>query len=140
MNNQNFKNHTRFVPGFHLLTGLSILAALVIAIILVIHKGVSHETVFFLLVGLSLVLLFWYIRKFAAGNQDRIIRLEENLRSHRLTGKMSDSRLTRRQIIALRFAGDDEYAALSERAIKENMSPKEIKQAIQNWVSDHHRI
>ena len=140
MDNQNFKNHTRFVPGFHLLTGLSILAALAIAIILVIHKGVSHETVFFLLVGLSLVLLFWYIRKFAAGNQDRIIRLEENLRSHRLTGKMSDNRLSRGQIIALRFAGDDEYAALSERAIKENMSPKEIKQAIQNWRSDHHRI
>jgi hypothetical protein len=66
--------------------------------------------------------------------------LEENLRSHRLTGKMSDSRLSRGQIIALRFAGDDEYAALSERAIKENMSPKEIKQAIQNWLSDHHRI
>jgi hypothetical protein len=140
MDNQNFKNHARFVPGFHLLTGLPILAALVIAIFLVIHKGVSHETVFFLLVGLSLVLLFWYTRQFAAGNQDRIIRLEENLRSHRLTGKLQDSRLTRGQIIALRFAGDDEYAALSERAIKENMSPKEIKQAIQNWLSDHHRI
>ena len=140
MDNQNFKNHARFVPGFHLLTGLSILAALAIAIILIIHKGVSHETVFFLLVGLSLVLLFWYTRKFANGNQDRIIRLEQNLRSQRLTGKMSDSRLTRGQVIALRFAGDDEYAALSEKAIKENMSPKEIKQAIQNWLSDHHRI
>lgn len=140
MDNQNFKNHARFVPGFHLLTGVPILATLVIAIILIIHKGVSLETVFFLLVGLSLVLLFWYTRKFANGNQDRIIRLEENLRCHRLTGKMSDSRLTRGQIIALRFAGDDEYAALSERAIKENMSPKEIKQAIQNWLSDHHRI
>ena len=88
---------------------------------------------------LSLVLLFWYTRKFANGNQDRIIRLEENFRSHRLTGKMSDSRL-RGQVIALRFAGDDEYAALPERAIKENMSPKEIKLAIQNWLSDHHRI
>jgi hypothetical protein len=140
MDNQNFKNHARFVPGFHLVTGIPILAALAIAIILVIHKGVSHETVFFLLVGLSLVLLFWYTRQFAAGNQDRIIRLEENLRSHRLTGKLQDIRLTKGQIIALRFAGDDEYAALSERAIKENMSPKEIKQAIQNWLSDHHRI
>ncbi|HEY5370984.1 MAG TPA: DUF6526 family protein [Hanamia sp.] len=140
MDDQNFKNHTRFVPGFHLLTGIPILAALVIAIILIIQKGVSYETVFFLLVGFSLLLLFWYMRKFAAGNQDRIIRLEENLRSHRLTGKTQDSRLTRRQIIALRFAGDDEYAALSERAIKENMSPKEIKQIVQNWVSDHHRI
>ena len=89
---------------------------------------------------LSLVLLFWYTRKFAAGSQDRIIRLEENFRSHRLAGKMSDSRLTRGQAIALRFAGDDEYAALPERAIKENMSSKEIKPAIQNWLSDHHRI
>ena len=140
MDDQNFKNHARFVPGFHLLTGIPILAALVIAIILIIDKGVSYETVFFLLVGLSMLFLFWYTRKFANGNQDRIIRLEENLRSHRLTGKMSDSRLTRGQIIALRFAGDDEYAVLSERAIKENMSPKDIKQAIQNWLSDHHRV
>jgi hypothetical protein len=53
---------------------------------------------------------------------------------------MQDSRLTKGQIIALRFADDDEYAALSERAIKENMSPKEIKQAIQNWRADHHRV
>jgi hypothetical protein len=140
MDDQNFKNHARLVPGFHLLAGATILAALAIAIILAIHTGISHETVFFLLVGLSLVLLFWYTRQFAAGNQDRIIRLEENLRSHRLTGKMQDSRLTKGQIIALRFADDDEYAALSERAIKENMSPKEIKQAIQNWRADHHRV
>lgn len=140
MDNQNFKNHARIVPGFHLLTGIPILAALVIAIILIVHTGVSHETVFFLLVGLSLALLFWYTRQFANVNQDRIIRLEENLRSQRLTGKLQDSRLTRGQIIALRFAGDDEYVALSERAIKENMSPKEIKQAIQNWLSDHHRV
>jgi hypothetical protein len=140
MDDQNFKNHARFVPGFHLLAVATILAALAIAIILAIHTGISHETVFFLLVGLSLVLLFWYTRQFAAGNQDRIIRLEENLRSHRLTGKMQDSRLTKGQIIALRFADDDEYAALSERAIKRNMSPKEIKQAIQNWRADHHRV
>lgn len=140
MDNQNFKNHSRLVPGFHLLFGASSVAALVIAIILIIHKGVSNETVFFLLVGLSLVLLFWYTRQFATGNQDRIIRMEENFRSHRLTGKMQDSGLTKGQIIALRFAGDDEYAALSERAIKENMSQKEIKQAIKNWRADHHRI
>lgn len=140
MYNQNFKNHRRLVPGFHLLFGASSVTALVIAIILILHKGVSNETVFFLLVGLSLVLLFWYTRQFATGNQDRIIRMEENFRSHRLTGKMQDSRLTKGQIIALRFAGDDEYAALSERAIKENMSQKEIKQAIKNWRADHHRV
>jgi hypothetical protein len=44
------------------------------------------------------------------------------------------------QIIALRFAPDSEYLALLDLAIKENLSNKEIKAAIQNWKADHHRL
>jgi len=65
-------------------------------------------TVFGLLVAVSLGLLFNYTRQFATGNQDRIIRAEENFRSCRLTGKNMDDRLTRKQIIALRFSDDSE--------------------------------
>jgi uncharacterized protein YeeX (DUF496 family) len=44
------------------------------------------------------------------------------------------------QIIALRFAPDSEYLALLDRAIKENLSNKDIKAAIQNWKADYHRL
>jgi hypothetical protein len=44
------------------------------------------------------------------------------------------------QIIALRFAGDDEYVELVKRAADENMQAKEIKMAIKNWKADHNRV
>lgn len=140
MSDQNLKNHARYVPGFHMLTSVVIAAALIIAIILMVHSGVSHETVFYLLTSIALGLLFFYTRQFATGNQDRIIRAEENFRSQSLTGKPLDSRLTRRQIIALRFADDAEYAELAGRTVNENLSEKDIKTAIKQWRADHHRV
>ena len=137
---QHFKKHSRYIPGFHFFTSALILAALVIAIVLIVSLGATLITVFGLLVAVSLGLLFVYTRQFATGNQDRIIRAEENFRSYVLTGKPIDSRLNRNQIIALRFADDSEYAALTESAITQNLSAKDIKQAIQQWRADHHRV
>ena len=140
MEEQNFKKHAQYVPGFHFVTLGIIAAVLVIAIVLIISQGVSLMTVFGVLVAVSLGLLFNYTRQFATGNQDRIIRAEENFRSYRLTGKNIDGRLTRKQVIALRFADDSEYAALSDKAVSQNLSVKDIKQSIQQWRSDHHRV
>jgi hypothetical protein len=140
MPNQSAASHSRYVPGFHILTYLVILAALFIAIILMVHSGVSHETVFYLLIAIATGLLTFYVRQFAIGNQDRIIRAEENFRSYRLSGKTLDPRLRRSQVVALRFAGDEEFTALSQKAADENLSPSQIKAAIQNWRADHHRV
>ena len=127
---QHFKKHSRYIPGFHFFTFGLILAAIVIAIVLIVLLGATLITIFALLVAVSLGLLFGYTRQFATGNQDRVIRAEENFRSYLLTGKPVDSRLTRSQIIVLRFADDSEYAGLSERAISQNLGAKDIKQAI----------
>ena len=140
MQEQNLKNHGQFVLGFHIVTTLLILGAIITAVMLIVSSGFSTTTLFCLFVAVTLLLLFWYTRSFATGNQDRVIRAEENFRVYRLTGKMMDSRLTRSQIIALRFADDSEYAELSERAIKENLTNKQIKEAIAQWKADHHRI
>jgi hypothetical protein len=69
-----------------------------------------------------------------------VIRAEENLRCYELTGKKLDSRLSIGQIIALRFADDNEYEELSAQAITQNLSSADIKKAIQKWRPDHQRI
>jgi hypothetical protein len=140
MPNQSAASHSRYVPGFHILTYLVILAALFIAIILMVHRGVSHETVFYLLIAIAIGLLAFYVRQFSVRNQDRIIRAEENFRSYRLSGKTLDPRLRRSQVIALRFAGDEEFIALAQQAADENLSASQIKAAIKKWRADHHRI
>jgi len=144
MTNQNFKNHARYVFGFHFLAFVLILISLVLAIINLVHVRDETSWVYTgllpLLFAIVAGLLFFYIRRFATGNQDRIIRLEENFRSFRLAGRLTDQRLTKEQIIALRFADDDEYASLSARAVDEKLAPKDIKKAIRQWRADHHRV
>jgi len=140
MSSQSASSHSRYVPGFHFLTYAVVAAALFIAIILMVHRGVSHETVFYLLTAIGMGLLTFYVRQFSVRNQDRIIRAEENFRSYRLTGKMLDPRLRRSQVIALRFAGDEEFVSLSQQAADENLSAAQIKAVIKKWRADHHRI
>ena len=140
MPNQSAASHSRYVPGFHFLTYAVVTCALAIAIILVVHRGFSHETVFYLLIAIGASLLTFYVRHFATRNQDRIIRAEENFRSYRLTGKVLDPRLRTSQVVALRFADDEEFISLSQQAANDNLTPAQIKAAIQKWRSDHHRV
>jgi hypothetical protein len=144
MENQNFKNHAKLVPLFHGVTALLLMIGFILALVNFIRcisiDGKLLEASILLLIFFIAILFFWFIRTFALGAQDRAIRAEENLRYYTLTGKLLDSKLTLRQIIALRFAPDEEFVELVERAIKENLKPTSIKQSIQNWKPDHNRI
>jgi Family of unknown function (DUF6526) len=71
--------------------------------------------------------------------QDRIIRLEMQLRLARLGLEASYPRLTLRQVVALRFASDAEMPALVQRAIAENLTGTQIKQAVKDWQADWQR-
>jgi hypothetical protein len=92
------------------------------------------------LIAFILAVLWIYIRTFPLKAQDRAIRADENLRYYVLTGKLFPNELTVQQIIALRFAPDSEFVGLVDRAIKENLSNKDIKLAIQNWKADFYRV
>jgi Family of unknown function (DUF6526) len=138
MQEQNFKNHTRLVPEYHFAL-LGIVLLLFILSVIDLFHGINLSSVMFFLTAISLALGVAKIRTFPLAVQDRAIRAEENFRHFTLTGKLLDSRLTLPQIIALRFASDEEFAGLAEKAVKENLSNKQIKQAIQNWKADHHR-
>jgi hypothetical protein len=77
---------------------------------------------------------------FALKAQDRAIRAEENLRHFALTGKLLPASLRIGQIVALRFAADEEFAALAVKAAAENLTGKEIKLSINNWKADTYRV
>lgn len=143
MKEQNFKNHTQYVFTYHVLTGLSLLA-LIIGAVRNVFNGDGQEDLYnaTLIVLVSLILLSLYIhtRSFALKAQDRAIRAEEALRHFALTGKLFDPRLRMDQIIALRFASDEELPALAQKAAEKNMSNTEIKREIKLWRADHHRV
>jgi len=143
MADQNYSNHTRIVKGFHLVLGallvLGTIASLVNAYIQISSHDVIFGSVLISVLFICAMLLFLYTREFPIKAQDRAIRAEEGLRYYILTHKAFDSRLKLSQIIALRFAEDDEFVVLADRAVRENLSADEIKKAIKKWRPDYHR-
>jgi hypothetical protein len=143
MKTQNFANHTRFVVGFHVILGgmlgLGVIAALVNVYLQITSRDNILESILIALLFFCGILLFLFTRQFSVTVQDRAIRAEEGLRFYILTHKALDSKLTKGQIIALRFAPDDEFLVLADRAVREGLSPREIKQSIKNWRPDYDR-
>jgi hypothetical protein len=138
---QTYRNHIHYVPLYHFLTFLAMIILIAGAIYnLVICKTEQVlQSLLFLLSIFTLISVSFHNRSFALKAQDRAVRAEENFRYFILTGNPLPHTLTIHQIIALRFAGDDELVSLVERTLKENLTPKEIKQAVRNWKSDYHR-
>ncbi len=93
-----------------------------------------------LLISVSLISLFLYMRIFALKAQDRAIRAEENLRHYVLSGKLLDPTIPISKVLALRFAPDDELIELCNQATSENLSSDDIKKSIKKWKADHHRV
>lgn len=141
---QHFKNHAQMAPKPYY---IAILLAFVVLVLALTNANdiVNHWNGFLMPVlvsGLAIGVIFtaWYARAFALKAQDRAIRAEENLRHYALTGKLLDNRLSISQIIALRFAVDEEFVALAKKAADENLTNKQIKQAIINWKADWYRV
>jgi len=142
MNPQNYDNHPRYVKGYHFILSALLFIGLIVSIINIFrHWNESGRAInlMLLLLVVCLFFIFWFMRQFAIKAQDRAIRAEESLRYFILTGKAIDSRITMSQIIALRFAPDDELISLTDKAATEGLSGTEIKKAIKTWRADHFR-
>ena len=139
---QTLANHARFDPFFHFFR-LPIISILWITsvVFLVRHPGWEHLWGLLLVTALAVTAL--KARMYAVKLQDRVIRLEERLR---LAGLLPESlrpeisKLNENQLIAIRFASDEETPALVQRALSENLSRADIKKAIKNWRPDYWRV
>src|SRR5882757_5665906 len=102
MPEQNLKNHGRYVPGYHFITALALIALLIGSIINLCSS--ARENLYSAsLICLSTIIMFalyWYLRAFALRAQDRAIRAEENFRHYILTGKPLPKDIRMGQIIA----------------------------------------
>lgn len=137
---QNYKNHVRYNPLHHFILSPLTLILLILAIRGWFQDGESLFNIMFV-TGLLLTVLI--ARLYALKVQDRVIRLEMRQRYFEITGKRFkevESVLTLRQIIALRFADDEELLILIDKVKKDNLTPKQIKQEIKHWVPDYNRV
>lgn len=139
---QNFENHAKIVPGFHYFV-LPVLTVNFVQSILRLARQVSVDAVISVLVAAALVLLAFYGRIFALTVQDRVIRLEMQLRLQSLLPpdlRARISEFTVAQLVALRFASDAELPALARKVLDEHLvQRKAIKKMIRDWQPDMFR-
>lgn len=145
MKNQNLSNYRKFYPPHHFIY----LPLLLILEVLGIRKIFTDEAnqltwiLFSVVIFLLFYLAFMLRQHYALGNQNRIIRLEFQQRYFEIFGKRSDvfvDQLTFDQIASLRFAYDDEFKVLLEKALNQKMSGDEIKKSITKWKGDYNRV
>ncbi len=140
---QNFQNHTRTVPPFHMFVLPVLLLNIVWTIYHLVKAGGSFETVVGVLLAFALITLALFARIFALTVQDRVIRLEMRLRLAELLPAEMRGRIpefTVAQLVSLRFASDAELPALARKVIDEKMNDrKAIKKLVKDWQGDYLR-
>jgi Family of unknown function (DUF6526) len=139
---QTFKNHAKFVPAYHFVAGPILILNFVWTLIVAIRIHMFGSIVSFL-VSIALIIMFLLGRSFSLRVQDRVIRLEMQLRLQRVLPAdllPSIPSLIIGQLVALRFASDAELPGLVRKVLSEKIDDrKAIKQMIQNWQPDHLR-
>lgn len=144
---QSFANHTVF-PKMFIFQAVGVLIALIMSIIGLVQIGEDLGPKLIgaavLLLSIVAVTMVVKIRTNSLMVQDRIVRLETQVRLERILPddlKEAARGLTLTQLIGIRFASDEEMADLLRKVLDENIqSGKEIKKLVKNWQADHMRI
>jgi hypothetical protein len=139
---QSLATHVRYDPPYHFFAFMVVILNFPVTIWFA-WQNPSFQTIWGALFALALVVACFRIRTYPLRVQDRVIRLEERLRLMRLLPESEHARigqLTEAQLIALRFASDEELPQLARKAIEQNLDKAEIKKQIRNWRPDYWRI
>ena len=139
---QTYANHARFDPIFHFILQPVFLANFIFCVVRLVRSPTLWRG-WLAIVALAAILALLLIRVYALKVQDRVIRLEEQLRLQRILPPALLPRieeLSQKQLIALRFASHQELPLLVEKTLAGPLTPKQIKQAIQVWRPDYSRV
>jgi hypothetical protein len=143
MAEQNFANHVKLVPTFHLFVMPVLALNLGWAVYRLIYPAFAWDGLIRLLTAAALVALMLHARLFALRVQDRVIRMEERERMSRLLPEDLKPRIgefTPGQLVALRFASDAELPTLARKVLTDRLTDiKVIKQMVQHWRADYLR-
>jgi hypothetical protein len=134
---QTYANHVYRATGWTITSSIGV----VVLLVLVFYAYDEPTYLSFALVALAgtVVSVLWLLRVFALRLQNRIIRLEMQVRLARIGREHDLRKLAIPQIVALRFASDAELPALLDRAISENLPADAIKRAVRDWQGDYLR-
>ncbi|MDI5888301.1 MULTISPECIES: DUF6526 family protein [Flavobacterium] len=144
METQSYKNHIRYYPPHHFVYYPIIMTFLAFSIYF--SCTTEDSLIWSFISGIFVVLFclaFMLRQHYALTLQNRIVRLELRYRYFSITGKRLEDfehRLNDDQLFALRFASDNEFPELTQKAMNENLSGKEIKKLIQHWKGDYERV
>ena len=140
---QSYASHRRVHPVYHFVIapifGINVIVAIVVAV-----RAFSLLALWNVVMSIAMLFLAVIVRFYATKNQDRIIRAEETARLWRVLPaelKPRIAELTTGQLIALRFAGDDELPDLVRAILTGEVRGREnIKRRIRNWRADTQRV
>jgi hypothetical protein len=136
------QSHSRRDPAYHYVVIPTLLGNLVYRLFCLL-TGPSFDRLWSALVAVALVTLAVLLRLYALRVQDRVIRMEERIRIAAVASPETLARMDEfsiEQFAALRFAPWSELGPLADRAVREQLSSREIKESIIHWRSDTHRV
>ena len=139
---QSLKNHSRLDPPFHMILFPVLIVNLILAIVHLL-RHFSFHSAWLVVLSLAVFILYAKTRLYALKVQDRVIRIEERLRLQALAPTAWQApilQLSVDQLIALRFASDEEVVELAREALDEKLTRQQIKERIKNWRADNWRV
>jgi hypothetical protein len=136
---QSFENHAKIVPAFHYFV-LPVFGVNLGWSIYRVSRFFSFATVMLVLLAAAFILAALYGRMFALTVQDRVIRLEMQLRLQNVLPPDLRTRIGEfnvGQLVSMRFASDAELPDLARKVLDERLTDrKAIKKLVRNWQPD----
>jgi hypothetical protein len=139
---QSYSTHRRYFPWHHYVVVPVLIVHLVVEIVRFSRDPGAYNA-WLIAVAFALVVFAFTSRVMSLRAQDRVIRLEERLRLGQLMPSERDviDSLKARHLVALRFASDDEVAALARRCAQGELNTgNDIKKEIRQWRPDFLRV
>jgi hypothetical protein len=140
---QSYSNHTRWLPPFHFFAAPVLLVNVFVQLWSLVGTP-TLASLWTVVVAAALLTVAFLARTQALTAQDRVIRLEMQLRLRGLLPADLQQRvheLTPQHFVALRFAGDAELPELIREVLAGTLkTQKDIKARIRNWQGDWLRV